>query len=186
MAILGHTELQAVNQMLAAVGQGSVGAISGNDDAEIAQQFIDHWTREIQTRGLASNMRHKTYSAATDITVGSDVVRVRCVAPGRYADNIVLKADKLHCTSEDSNVIATDVHCHIWVYEAFETSPPEAKLTILAEATQDFVARFRQRPELMQVLEKQTVQTGVNVDRPSPNPEGNPPTNSIPSVGNAR
>lgn len=182
MAVLGHSKLEAVNQMLAALGLLPVSAISGNDEAERAEQFLNHWTRQVQTEGYAGNMRHKTYAAGTNVTVGSDVLRVECVAPGRYAGNIELKEDKLHCVTEDSNVIAADVHCHIWVEMTWEQCPPSLKDRILSFATQDYVARVKQRPDLMAVLEKQAQMSDVLSERPALRTEGIPPNTQPTSI----
>lgn len=180
MAVLGHSELEAVNQMLAARALGAVAAISGNDEAERCQTVLQHWTRIIQTQGHKENMRRKKYTAATPVTVGSDVLRLQCVAPGRYADNVVLNGDALHCLSEDTNAIAEDVHCLIWVELSFEASPPTLKDKILAAATQDYLARVMQRPELPQVLEKQALIADLGADRATVDAHATPP--SVPSI----
>lgn len=180
MAVLGHSELEAVNHMLAARGLLPVAAIAGNDEAEIAQTFLNHATRVVQGQGHKENMRRKKYTAANPITVGSDVLRVQCVAPGRYADNIVLSGDSLHCLTEDTANIADDVHCLIWVELTFENSPPSLKEKILGEATVRYVAFRKQAENLPQVLDTHRVISDLSADRPTVDNHAVPP--SIPTV----
>lgn len=173
MAVLGHSKLEAVNHMLAAVGLLRVNALGTGDASEEgrAEYALDHWIRQAQTEGWADNKRHVTYAAGTDVTVGSDVLRIECVAPGRYAGNLALKEDKLYCVTEDTNVLATDVNVHEWVELTWDQCSPVLKDRILTAATEDYVARIKQRPDLAEVLARQT----ASADRVAQRPEFDPP-----------
>lgn len=181
MAVLGHSKLEAVNHMLAAVGLLRVSALdtAGASEEGRAEYILDHHVRQTQAEGWADNMRHVTYSSGTDVTVGSDVLRIECVAPGRYAGNLTLKEDKLHCVTEDTNILATDVHVHEWVELTWDQCSPTLKDRILAAATEDYVARVKQRPEVLQrVLEKQMLLADRGAQRPDFRDEGVPPNTS--------
>lgn len=177
MAVLGHSKLEAVNHMLSAVGLLRVSALDtgGTSEEARAEYILDHWIRQVQAEGYADNMRHVVYSAGTDVTVGSDVLRIECVGPGRYAGNLALKEDKLYCVTEDSNVLATDVYCHEWVELTWDQASPVLKDRILTAATEDYMARVKQRPDLAAVLEKQTLMADRSAQRPDYRDEGVPP-----------
>lgn len=180
MAVLGHSKLEAVNHMLAAVGLLRVASLPSpldTSEESRAEYTLDHWIRQAQTEGWADNMRHVTYSAGTDVTVGSDVLRVVCVAPGRYAGNLALKEDKLYCVTEDTNVLATDVHVHEWVELTWDQCSPVLKDRILTAATEDYTARVKQRQDLADVLARQTASADRVAQRPGyepPNPNAAP------------
>lgn len=179
MAVLGDSKLEAVTHMMAAAGRRAPASLDpgGSSEEAFAEQILDQHIRAVQTEGYHANQRHKTYSSGTDVTVGSDVLRLVCVAPGRYAGNIVLKGDVLYCATEDTNVLSADAHCIIWVEMTWDQCPPEIKSQVLAKATKDYVARLKQRQDLMAILEEQAADADKNTNRP-PMPDYIPPNRS--------
>lgn len=163
MAIGGITELQAVNQMLAAVGIRQVtGSLTetGSDDASDALRVLNRTSTAVQARGWPSNT--KVSKGYTPADVGSgvykvdfseantvSVLRVECIAPGRYAGNIEIRNDRAnnktwaYIKTEDTQDFgaATVIYCDVVEELDFEEEcPADLQELIVSEAIANFKA----------------------------------------------
>ena len=186
MAVLGLSKLDAVNAMLRSIGLGNVTAIpspSDGSDASKAETFLDYWTTVIQTQGYSDNMREIEYIPSSNaITVGSDVLRIECVAPGRHRGALELKSDAVWNTRENTATIAETVYCNVWVALTWDDCSPSLKNTILAEAIQDYRAKEKQSAELPQIIQKHSIMADRLAERVPPDISGAIPNTAPASV----
>lgn len=196
MAVLGFSKLEAVQRMMASVGRGPPSSLDtgGASDAGIAELCLDHWITQVQTEGYEANYRQGveyTASGAGAITFSSTVLKIQCVAPGRYAGRVVLKEDAAFCISENTANFgaSTVLYFDIWEELTWDQCPPELKARILAAATIDFAARLKQKAELDQLLNKQLADADRIINRPNVNlgviPKNTAP-GGIPAVNSGR
>lgn len=152
------TDLQAVNQMLSAVGIRQVSSASsetGSDDASDALRVLNRTVTEVQSRGWASNtLRSIGITAAggsNEITfTGTNYnaraivpLRVECVAPGRWKGNVELAGDKAYVVTENTSNFGSAVTVYFDIIHEldFESEcPPDLQAVIVAEAIANFKA----------------------------------------------
>lgn len=111
MAALGTTELEAVNQVLSYVDILPVTSIAASEDATEAQRVLQTVNIRLQRLGLLDNTSMAvefTGDGSNQITFGSDVIGVNCVAPGRFRDTVVIREDHAFSTRENSDAVFTN------------------------------------------------------------------------------
>lgn len=188
MAIGGYTSLQAVNQMLASVGIRQVASVSsetGTDDASDALRVLNRTSTEVQARGWPSNMDvAKSYTAAdigggvykVDFSASNtvEVLRVECVAPGRYKGNIEIRNDRTnnktwaYIKSEGTQDFgsAAVIMCDV-VYELDfeEACPPDLQALIVSEAIANFKAEREGRDVFQNRIRTREAKAEVTANR---------------------
>ena len=127
------TELQVVNEMLAAVDIAPVTSITGSNDleVEIAINRFDHANREVQAKGWSWNNRFEvnyTRDGSNNITLGSDILKIRGsgISMGRdYTTQGRLLFDR--DPDVDSTTLDRDAELDITTLLQFETLPQSAR-----------------------------------------------------------
>ena len=178
MAVLGMTQLEAVNEILRGVGILPVSAVDtgGSSDAAEAERVLEYCSELEQTKGWKSNTAiAKEYtSAATPfaITAGTNILRVECVAPGRYRDNIALgggaTGDEFYIVTEDTTSFGAEgvkIYCNVVLKRTFVTCSPDLKHVIVTEATKIMRRRKKFDPNLDQALSEEALEADVRADR---------------------
>lgn len=196
MAVLGTTKLEAVQHMMAAAGRRAPSALDtgGASEESEAERVLDMAIRAVQTEGYEANYRkgvEYTADGSGNITFAATILRVQCVAPGRYAGRVVLKEDAAYCVTENSANFgaSTKLYFDIWEELTWDQCPPDLKERILSAATVDYIARLTERAKLMEVLSGQLANTDRHVQRAMPDLTSMPPNTSpggIPAVRSGR
>lgn len=188
MAIGGITALEAVNQMLAAVGIRQVsGALSesGSDDASDAYRVLLRTNTQVQSRGWPANtIISKAYTAA-DIGGGVyqidlsetdtvEVLRVECRGPGRYMGNIEIENDRsgpktwAYVVTEGTKDFgsAQTIHCDVVRELDFEEKcPADLQEVIVAEAIKNFKAEREGQAMFQQAIAERNAKAEVAANR---------------------
>lgn len=141
------TKLDAVNEMLLAIGQAPVNtlAVAGIRDVSVASMTLDNVSREIQTPGHSFNTFTITPTRTADghIIIADDVLFIDPVDPTISAiprvdpnDNL----NKLYDLARDSFEWERDVTVTVVRHLPFEHLPQHARRYITAFAKQRFQA----------------------------------------------
>jgi hypothetical protein len=145
MELTPTTELEAVNEMLKAIGETPINSLDtiGFTDAAIAYSTLQSKTREVQTRGWYFNRDTDFYfTPAADgrVVLPSNVLSVR---PSRSEERrIVPRGGALRNATDGTDIFDTDngpVVEVVWMF-AFETLPEAARRYITVKAATKFQA----------------------------------------------
>lgn len=181
------TKLEAVNQVLDAIGEDPVSSLtSGLPDAEKAERALDRVSKEVQTTGWHCNTE-KSYRLSPDasgkIFLSSTVLAIDTV--GRSAIyNVVPKEHEgkraLYNVVKQTFTFTTPLYCDIVFFLDFESLTPALQMYIAAKAAREFqesemgsaaLDKFRVRKELeawtqLQDAEAEAEDTNVLNDSP--------------------
>jgi hypothetical protein len=148
MQLTATTELEAVNQLLKAVGETSVNTLDnmGFTDASIARDTLRTKAREIQSRGWYFNRDYDYYfTPASDgqVVLPQNVISLRpSTAESR---RIVPRGGKLYNADDSTYVFDADngpVAEVVWMFD-FETLPESARRYITVKAATQFQAQLQ-------------------------------------------
>lgn len=138
------TELEAVNAMLATIGEAPINTLNqpGLADATVAYNILQQVSRAVQSRGWAFNTE-KEYplAAAVDgtITIPTNTLQIN-VSP-RMSSNLdlVWRGTKLYDRKNHTFTISQTVKCDIiWLF-TFESIPETARWYITLRAARQFL-----------------------------------------------
>jgi hypothetical protein len=142
------TELEAINSILASVGEAPVDAIDGEFvDASVAQLLLTQESRRVQTKGW-------TFNTETDVTLTPDVDGIIWVPQNTlrfvYSDNtIVQRGLKLYDRANHTNVFTDELtEVELVVGLVFDELPEALRLFLALRAGR----RFQDRLQSDQVL----------------------------------
>lgn len=147
MELTPTTELEAVNEMLKAIGETPINSLDsiGFTDAAIAHSTLQSKTREVQTRGWYFNRDSDYYfTPAADgrVVLPSNVLSVR---PSRSEERrIVPRGNALRNATDNTDTFELDngpVMEVVWMFD-FETLPEAARRYITVKAATKFQADF--------------------------------------------
>lgn len=114
-AITAQTELEAVNEMLAAISESPVDSIdASNADAAEAARILRQESRKVQQKGWWFNTELVTLTpnGSNELVIPSNALRVRTL----YADHdrrYVVRGLKLYDTDENTFTITTPIEVEI-------------------------------------------------------------------------
>jgi len=172
MADLGLTKLKAVNRMLRTIPILPVAALdpSGSSEASRAEEVLDEVTDAVLLEGYYDNfVRCKLFTAvASEITVTSDVLRVRSAGPNQHR-NFTLKSDKVYDLDRDTSTFASateQIYLDVWKKWSFVDLAPQLKELITNRAAVVYQSRRRGSPDMDQTLTRESAQAEVNVNKP--------------------
>jgi hypothetical protein len=143
------TKLDAVNEMLASIGQAPLNTITGTIpvDGSKAVRALDGVLREVLTQGWSFN-QDKEYPLTPDGSGRIDVPATAAICDPNYNDNVVVRYDsggtpglRLYDLDERSFTSFTDDEkCDmIWFFE-FEQIPQHARQYVAMKAGRKFQA----------------------------------------------
>lgn len=145
----GMTKLDAVNMALSGINEYRVTSLDtgGTSVQADAERYVDDSTRYFCAMGWPCNTRRSaafTPSSATfEITLASDVLRVRGAGPDQHR-NLVIRGDKVYDADKGTNSMgsANAVFMDVAVLLSFEDLDPMLKELVAKHAQQQFVRRF--------------------------------------------
>ena len=148
MQLSATTELEAVNQLLKAVGESPVNSLDnlGFTDASIARDTLRTKAREIQSKGWYFNRDYNFYfTPASDgqVVLPANVISIRpSTAESR---RITPRAGKLYNNDEATYVFPLDNGPTVevvWMFD-FESLPETARRYITVTAATQYQAQFQ-------------------------------------------
>lgn len=151
------TKLEAVNRMLASIGQAPINTIpsSGIGDAAKAAQQIDETARDVQSVGYCWNT-DRNYKLTPDVSDGAILIPNGAldVDPSAKSQNYVMREHPvrgglaLYNTDDQTFEFTEPVEVDIvWGYE-FEDLPPPARSYVAVAAARRFQAQVISSPVL--------------------------------------
>jgi len=176
---LGLSKLDAVNEMLEAIGQTRFSALSSSgswptksynsDIAGTAEQILDRVSREVQSQGFEFNtLKSKAYTigAPGAITFASNVLAIKPAGPTQFK-NIAIRGSGAYDLEGDTAVFAAGTYYFdVIVVLDFDDCSPRGKDAIVKAATQVLQRRFRGDPQRDQEPVYEQVNAQVRADRP--------------------
>ena len=176
MATLGMTKLEAVNGLLRSVDIRPVSALDpgGSSEEAEAERVLDDVITLTCAEGFPSNMtRAKSYTAADigggvyKVTFGTTVLRVECVAPGRYAGQVTIREDKAYLIGEGTEDFGSAITIYADIYEdlTWDQLPQDVKSVVYRRAIVEYRRLKMFNLEMEQMMEKDVARAELNVDK---------------------
>jgi hypothetical protein len=140
------TELEAVNAMLAAIGEAPINSLSqsGLVDAAIAQTILGQVSREVQSRGWQFNSeREYPLPAAVDGTVPlpTNTLQVSVASSQKSQFDLAWRAGKLYDRIAHTFVIGQTIKVDITFLLTFEDMPEAARWYVTMRAARQFISK---------------------------------------------
>lgn len=138
------TELQAVNAMLAAIGEAPINTLNqpALADASLAQSILSTVSREVQLRGWAFNREYE-YPITPDIngyiTVPSNCVQIKVATTMKADWDLVWRGTQMYDRQNHTNVFAQTIKFDLKVLLTFEALPEAARSYITVRAARIFI-----------------------------------------------
>lgn len=141
------SKLEAVNEMLLAIGQAPVNTleVAGIRDVSVASTILDNVSREVQSSGHTFNTFRETLTPTANgfLLVASDVLSIDAADPRLDVVPVVDANDgvnKLFNVEEGTNVFTDPLEVEVVKLLPFESLPQHARKYILALAKLRFQA----------------------------------------------
>ena len=177
MAVLGLTKLEMLNQVAEAIGLPPATALPSSvpDTTSIyarAEDTLDRVGRRVLGKGWPFNTvqakAHTASGGGNAITVASTVLRIRCVAPGRYKDRLALQGDTVYLMDDDTTDFGSAVTVYLDLINDLadiEDASPDVKELIAAEAAKEFQRRQKGSRIQDAFLSEETTRADIHADR---------------------
>lgn len=133
------TRLEAVNEILAAIGESPVASLAPPvpKEAALAEAALDRADRELQTLGWGfnTNFDDELTPVAGEIVLPANTLRVQ---PTRRADDFSIRGGKLYDGSENTFTFTSSVRVNIVIGQEFTDLPIAARNAIVKSAARKF------------------------------------------------
>ena len=141
------TELEAVNIMLAAIGEAPVNTLTGTlpVDVKLAQTTLEEVNKEVQTEGWSFNTEinvELTRDGSNHIALASNVLIVDPNIHDHPDVDAIQIGLKLYDRKEHTYEFDDDLKCTIVYFRTFDEIPEPAKRYINIKAARIFVDRL--------------------------------------------
>jgi hypothetical protein len=142
-AITLTTELEAVNEMLNAIGEGQVSSLdTGNADVQQCVRLLRDHSRKVQSRGWWFNTDHEyeiTPNGDGHLVLPANVLRVDPVMEDRHEKPWVQRGLKLYDPKDHTFIFTESVKVDMVTGLAWDELPQTARAYITACAGLEFV-----------------------------------------------
>jgi hypothetical protein len=142
-AITLITELEAVNEMLNAIGEGQVSSLdTGNADVQQCVRLLRDHSRKVQSRGWWFNTDHEyelTPNNDGHLVLPSNILRIDPVGVDRHEKPWVQRGLKLYNPEDHTFVFTESVKVDMVTGLAWDELPQTARAYITACAGLEFV-----------------------------------------------
>ncbi len=147
MTVAATTELEAVNIMLAAIGEAPINSLTGTlpVDARLAQSTLTEVNKEVQSEGWSFNTEIDvtlTKDASNQIALSTDVLRVDPNIHQHPAIDAIQRGLKLYDRLNNKFEFDDDLICTVVYFRTFDEIPEQAKRYINIKAARIFVDRL--------------------------------------------
>lgn len=154
------TKLEAVNEMLASIGENPVASLeSGLDDAEVAITVLDRWSKKIQSKGWASNTEKFTMAldSNNEIILPANMLRIDTVDQDKHVNvGTRLQGDqkKLYDIDNRSFTFTRGLKVEVVYFLEFDELTFTLQNYIIARATQAYQAETMSSVTLDNFIER--------------------------------
>ena len=140
------TELEAINIMLAAIGEAPVNKLTGTlpVDVKIAQNLLNEQSKSVQGEGWSFNTEYNvvlTRSATNKINLPANVLKVDVNIHDHPQVDAVQRGLKLYDRFKHTDIFDEDLKCEVLYFLKFEELPEPARRYINIKAARVFVDR---------------------------------------------
>ena len=140
------TELEAINIMLAAIGEAPVNKLTGTlpVDVKIAQNLLNEQSKSVQGEGWSFNTEYDvvlTRSANNKINLPANVLKVDVNIQDHPQIDAVQRGLKLYDRFKHTDIFDEDLKCEVLYFLKFEELPEPARRYINIRAARVFVDR---------------------------------------------
>ena len=147
MTVAATTELEAINIMLAAIGEAPVNSLTGTVpvDVRLAQSTLTEFNREIQSEGWSFNTEIDvtlTRDASKQIALPQNVLRVDANIHQHPTIDPIQRGLKLYDRLNNKFEFDEDLICTVIYLRTFEEIPEPARRYINIKAARVFVDRL--------------------------------------------
>ena len=147
MAVAATTELEAINIMLAAIGEAPVNTLTGSlpVDVKIAQSTLVEINKSVQAEGWSFNTEIDvtlTRNASKQIILPADVLRVDANIHQHPDIDPIQRGLKLYDRLKNTFEFDEDLICTVVYFRDFEEIPEQARSYINIRAARIFVDRL--------------------------------------------
>ena len=148
MTVAATTELEAINIMLAAIGEAPVNSLTGTVpvDVRLAQSTLTEFNREIQSEGWSFNTEiDVTFTRDPNnnhINIGNDVLRIDANIHQHPTIDPIQRGLKLYDRLNNKFEFDEDLICTVIYLRTFEEIPEPARRYINIKAARVFVDRL--------------------------------------------
>ena len=148
MSVAATTELEAVNIMLAAIGESPINSLTGTlpVDARLAQATLTETNKDVQSEGWSFNTEIDVTltrdSLTKHISLSTDVLRVDPNIHQHPSVDAIQRALKLYDRLNNKYEFDEDLICTIVYLRTFSEIPEPARRYIIIKAARVFVDRL--------------------------------------------
>jgi hypothetical protein len=141
------TELEAVNVMLAAIGEAPINSLTGTlpVDARIAQTTLNEINKDVQSEGWHFNTEIDvvlTRDASDHVALASNVLRVDTNIYQHPSIDVVQIGLKLYDRQNHKYEFDEDLTCVVVYFRTFNEIPEPARRYVMIKAARIFVDRL--------------------------------------------
>ena len=147
MAVAATTELEAVNIMLAAIGEAPINSLIGTlpVDARIAQSTLTEVNKSVQSEGWSFNTEIDvtlTRNVSNQINIPTDVLRVDANIHQHPTIDPIQRGSKLYDRLNNKFEFDEDLICTVVYFRDFDEIPEPARHYMNIQAARKFVDRL--------------------------------------------
>ncbi len=147
MAVAATTELEAINIMLAAIGEAPVNKLTGTlpVDVAIAQSTLVEINKAVQAEGWSFNTEIDvtlTRDSANQIILPTDVLRVDANIHQHPTIDPIQRGLKLYDRLNNTFIFEEDLICTVVYFREYSEIPEPARRYIVIRAARIFVDRL--------------------------------------------
>ena len=146
MTTAATTELEAINIMLAAIGEAPVNSLLGTlpVDVKMAQKLLNEQNKAVQSEGWSFNREFNvvlTRDNNNRINIANNVLRVDVNIHDHPTVDAVQRGSKLYDRNKHQDTFEEDLKCEIIYFLTFDEIPEDARRYINIKAARIFVDR---------------------------------------------
>jgi len=147
MTVAATTELEAINIMMAAIGESPVNTLTGTLPADVvmARSTLTEINKQVQSEGWSFNTEIDvtlTRDSSNNINLSSDVLRVDANIHQHPTINPIQRGLKLYDRQNNTFVFEEDLICTVVYLRTFAEIPEQARYYITIRAARLFVDRL--------------------------------------------
>ena len=147
MTVAATTELEAINIMLAAIGEAPVNSLTGTVpvDVRLAQSTLTEFNKEIQSEGWSFNTEIDvtlTRDTSNQIALSQDILRIDANIHQHPTIDPIQRGLKLYDRLNNKFEFDEDLICTVVYLRTFEEIPEPARRYITIKAARVFVDRL--------------------------------------------
>ena len=147
MAIAATTELEAINIMLAAIGEAPINTLVGTlpVDARIAQSTLSEVNKSVQSEGWSFNTEIDvtfTRDSSNQISLPTDILSIDANIHHHPTIDPIQRGLKLYERQNNKVEFDEDLICTVFYFRNFDEIPEPARHYINIQAARKFVDRL--------------------------------------------